>query len=59
MEYDEVINEKGQQYNICCKRSDVGKYVLLPEDSFRTDLIAKHLDDAVKKLILADELPEK
>ncbi|MDO4565861.1 MAG: nucleoside phosphorylase [Oscillospiraceae bacterium] len=40
------LNEKGQQYHICCVKGDVGRYVLLPGDPFRTDIIAKRLDDA-------------
>lgn len=47
MECKEVLNEKGQQYHICCKKGDIGKYVLLPGDPFRTDLIASYLDNAV------------
>ena len=35
----------GRQYHIHCKKGDVGKYVLLPGDPFRTDIIAKHFDD--------------
>lgn len=42
----EERNEKGQQYHICCKPGDVGSYVLLPGDPFRTDYIASFLDDA-------------
>ena len=42
----EVLNDKGQQYHICCGQGDVGRYVILPGDPFRTDIIAKHLDDA-------------
>ncbi len=41
----EVLNDAGQQYHIHCKRGDVGKYVLVPGDPFRTDKIAKHFDD--------------
>ena len=41
----EELNEKGQQYHICCKPGDVGRYVLLPGDPFRTDYIASFLDD--------------
>jgi uridine phosphorylase len=41
----EVLNDKGQQYHICCKKGDVGKYVLLPGDPFRTDIIAQHFDN--------------
>ena len=35
----------GRQYHIHCKKGEVGKYVLLPGDPFRTDRIAKHFDD--------------
>ena len=42
----EELNEKGQQYHICCKPGDVGRYVLLPGDPFRTDYIASFLDEA-------------
>lgn len=42
----EERNEKGQQYHICCKPGDVGRYVLLPGDPFRTDYIASFLNDA-------------
>lgn len=40
----DVLNEEGKQYHICCKKGDIGRYVLLPGDPFRTDLIAKYLD---------------
>lgn len=40
------LNEKGQQYHICCTKGDVGRYVLLPGDPFRTDIIASRLEDA-------------
>ena len=43
----EELNEKGQQYHICCTKGDVGRYVLLPGDPFRTDLIAQRFDDPV------------
>ena len=46
MQSKEVLNSKGQQYHICCGQGDVGRYVILPGDPFRTDIIAKHLDDA-------------
>jgi uridine phosphorylase len=36
----------GKQYHIRCKEGDVGRYVFLPGDPFRTDLIASFLDDA-------------
>lgn len=35
----EVTNSEGKQYHICCKKGDIGKYVLLPGDPFRTDII--------------------
>lgn len=41
----EVINDLGQQYHICCRKEDIGRYVLLPGDPFRTDLIARHLQN--------------
>lgn len=41
----EVKNDKEQQYHICCGKGDIGKYVLLPGDPFRTDIIAGHLDN--------------
>ncbi len=41
-----VLNEKGQQYHICCAEGDVGGYVLLPGDPGRTDMIAKRLENA-------------
>jgi len=47
MNCKEVVNEFGQQYHIACKKGDVGRYVLLPGDPFRTDIIAKHLDNPV------------
>lgn len=43
----EVKNENGQQYHIQCKEGDVGKYVLLPGDPFRTDIIARYLENSV------------
>jgi uridine phosphorylase len=39
-------NEEGLLYHIRCRKGDVGRYVLLPGDPFRTDIIAKHLDNA-------------
>lgn len=47
MNCKEELNEKGQQYHICCKKGDVGRYVLLPGDPFRTDLIATWFDNPV------------
>ena len=32
-------------YHIHCKKGDVGRYVLLPGDPFRTDMIAAHFDN--------------
>ena len=42
----EELNGQGRQYHICCRPGDVGRYVLLPGDPFRTDYIASFLDDA-------------
>ena len=33
-------------YHIQCRKGDVGRYVLLPGDPFRTDMIAGYFDDA-------------
>lgn len=41
----EVLNDDGKQYHIHCGKGDVGKYVLLPGDPFRTDIIAQQFDD--------------
>jgi hypothetical protein len=41
------LNAKGQQYHIACSEGDVGRYVLLPGDPFRTDLIAQRFDNPV------------
>jgi len=41
-----MINQDGLMYHIHCKKGDVGRYVLLPGDPFRTDLIASFFDDA-------------
>lgn len=41
----EILNDNGQQYHICCKKGDIGKYVLLPGDPFRTDIIAQYFDN--------------
>ncbi len=43
----ECLNDNNQQYHICCKPGDVGRYVLLPGDPFRTDLIAERFDNPV------------
>jgi len=39
--------EEGRQYHIHCKKGEVGRYVFLPGDPFRTDFIAKYLDNPV------------
>ena len=39
-------NEDELMYHIKMKKGDVGRYVFLPGDPFRTDLIASFLDDA-------------
>lgn len=44
---EEVLCEDGSQYHIKCKKGEVGKYVLVPGDPFRTDKIAELLDDPV------------
>lgn len=41
-----MINTTDKMYHIQCAKGDVGRYVLLPGDPFRTDLIAGFLDDA-------------
>ncbi len=41
-----MLTPDGKMYHIHCKEGDVGRYVLLPGDPFRTDLIATYLDDA-------------
>ena len=43
----EVLDKEGRQYHIHCRKGEVGKYVLLPGDPFRTDIIAKHFDNPV------------
>lgn len=35
----------GKMYHIKCAKGEIGRYVLLPGDPFRTDLIANYLDD--------------
>lgn len=41
-----VFTDEGYLYHIHVKKGDVGRYVILPGDPFRTDLIASFLDDA-------------
>jgi uridine phosphorylase len=45
MQSKEVLAPDGSQYHIRCKKGDVGRYVLLPGDPFRTDKIAQMFDD--------------
>ncbi len=42
---NEMMNEE-YMFHIKVKKGDIGRYVLLPGDPFRTDLMAKFLDDA-------------
>ena len=39
--------DAGLQYHIRCKRGDVERYVLLPGDPERVDLIAAEWDEAI------------
>jgi uridine phosphorylase len=39
--------DSGLMYHIRCKEGDVGRYVLMPGDPFRTDLIASYFDNPV------------
>ena len=41
------LNDKGQLYHICCSKGDIGRYVLMPGDPFRTEIIAQRLDNPV------------
>ena len=41
----EVLTDDGRQYHIHCKKGEIGKYVLLPGDPVRTDIIAKQFAD--------------
>ena len=43
----ETLTKTGEQYHIRCKKGDIGKYVILPGDPFRTDKIANYFDDPV------------
>lgn len=40
------MKEQELMHHIHCKKGDVGRYVFLPGDPGRTDLIASHFDDA-------------
>lgn len=46
MSFQEYKNVNPKQYHIQVERGEVGKYVFLPGDPFRTDLIASFLDNA-------------
>ena len=41
-----MSDENGKMYHIQCKKGDIGRYVLLPGDPNRTDVIAKYLEQA-------------
>lgn len=41
-----VVRDDGLMYHVHLKPGDIGRYVLLPGDPFRTDLIASYFDDA-------------
>ncbi len=41
-----MLVRDGKMYHIQCREGDVGKYVLLPGDPFRTDMIAHYLENA-------------
>lgn len=41
-----AVEKDGLMYHVHLKKGDVGRYVLLPGDPFRTDLIASYFDDA-------------
>lgn len=40
-----VINENGKMYHVHLAKGDIGRYVLLPGDPFRTDMIAQYFDN--------------
>ena len=42
---DRDLVAEGRQYHIACAPGEVGRYVLLPGDPGRVELIAAHLDD--------------
>lgn len=42
-----LFTDKGKVYHVDIAPGDIGRYVFLPGDPFRTDLIASYLDDAV------------
>ena len=41
-----MMDEHNRMYHIQCKPGDIGRYVLLPGDPFRTDKIARYLNNA-------------
>ena len=41
-----VFTDEGKTYHVRVGKGDIGRYVLLPGDPFRTDLIASYFDDA-------------
>ncbi len=41
-----ALNERGEQYHLEIKNGDVGRYVILPGDPGRVEVIASFLDDA-------------
>ncbi len=41
-----MMTNDDRMYHIHCRPGDVGRYVLLPGDPFRTDIIARHFDNA-------------
>lgn len=40
-----VLDEEGREYHSHLTRGDIGRYVFLPGDPYRTDVIAKYLDN--------------
>ena len=40
-----MVNQDGLMYHIHLRKGDIGRYVLLPGDPFRTDLIATYFDE--------------
>ena len=46
MSFRDYQAANSKQYHIQVAKGEVGRYVFLPGDPFRTDLIASFLDDA-------------
>ena len=42
---DIMKNAEGKAYHVNIQEGDIGRYVLLPGDPFRTDMIAQHFDN--------------